>query len=160
MTYRILLQREGEDQWTTVGKDLGESTCVFDESAWPEGRYRLKAIASDASSNYPSEALEAETTAEGVILDLSPPVLDVQASKGSGPLRVRASDTLSPIASADIVSGDRTVTLARPADGVLDSRTELLEIDIPPGIPLEKLKLRVRDAAGNEATLELAKAAR
>src|SRR5262249_1178487 len=73
LVHRIMAQREGSDAWIPVGADLVEATCAFDQAALGEGRYRLKAIASDAPSNFAGEALESEVVAEGVVLDLSPP---------------------------------------------------------------------------------------
>src|SRR5262249_40930059 len=108
---------------------------------------------SDAPSNYPSETLEAETVTEGVLIDHTPPVLEKLAST-EGRIQIRASDALSTIESAEIYEGDRAIAAARPRDGGLDPRVEILEVDRPaPGAG--KRTLRVRDSSGNEATLPL-----
>jgi len=151
-----MAQREGSDAWIPVGADLVEATCAFDQAALGEGRYRLKAIASDAPSNFAGEALESEVVAEGVVLDLSPPALVKVTARGrEGVMEVQATDSLSPIASAEIQKGDRTIAVARPADGVLDSKSERLILELPPGAKPEGLRLRVKDTAGNESVLDL-----
>lgn len=156
LVFRLLAQREGSETWIPVGSDLGESTCAFDQTTLGEGRYRLKAIASDAPANFAGEALESEIVVEGVVLDLFPPTLTRLPSLGrSGFAEVQATDALSPIASAEIQRADRTIAAARPADGVLDSKNERLILELPPGTRPEGLRLRVKDAAGNESVLEL-----
>jgi hypothetical protein len=156
LVFRLYAQREGSEAWLPVGSDLVESTCAFDQSKLGEGRYRLKAVASDAPSNYGADALESEMVADGVVLDLTPPVLTRLPSQGrGGAIEVQAVDALSPIASAEIQRADRTVAVARPADGVLDSKSERFLIELPPGTQTEGLRLRVKDVAGNESILEL-----
>lgn len=154
MVFRLMAQREGSDTWLPVGSDLVEASCAFDQTVLGEGRYRLKAIASDAPSNFAGQALESEALAEGVVLDLSPPSLVKLAARG-GVVEVQANDALSPIASAEIQTAERTIAAARPADGVLDSKSERLILELPPGTNPEGLRLRVKDTAGNESILEL-----
>jgi hypothetical protein len=156
LVFRIMAQREGTETWIPVGSDLLEATCALDQSALGEGRYRLKAIASDAPANFAGEALESEGLAEGVMLDLSPPELRRLEPKGrEGALEVQATDALSPIASAEIQRAERTIAAARPADGVLDSKSERLILELPSGARPEGLRLRVKDTAGNVSTLDL-----
>ena len=156
LVFRLYAQREGSDVWTLIGTDLGEPTCAFDPHALEEGRYRLKTIASDAPSNYVGEALESEIVADGVVIDLSPPLLTRLAARARGAdPEVQATDLLSPIASAEIQRGDRTIAVARPADGVLDSKSERLIVALPAAAKPEGLRLRVKDSAGNESVLDL-----
>ena len=159
LLFRLLAQREGSDKWIPVGSDLVESTCALDQATLGGGRYRLKAIASDAPANFAGEALESEAVAEGVMLDLSPPELVKLPARGhEGVLEVQATDALSPIATAEIQKAGRAIALARPADGVLDSKSERLILELPPGVRPEGLRLRVKDTAGNESILELGSA--
>ena len=156
LVFRLMAQREGSESWIPVGADLLEPTCAFDQAALGEGRYRLKAIASDAPTNFAGEALESEILAEGVVLDLSAPELKELPSRGRDRvLEVQATDALSPIASAEIQRSGRALAAARPADGVLDSRNERLILELPASAGTQGLRLRVKDTAGNESILDL-----
>ena len=153
---RLLFQKEGDDRWSEMAFGVTESSFSFDETTRPEGRYRVKVVGSDAPSNVAGEALSSEAVSEIVIIDHTPPTLEMQ--KGPGPrggLLVLVSDALSPIVSAEILSADKVVMGARPVDGVLDSPSETIEIVATADLPASGLRLRVRDAAGNEATLDL-----
>lgn len=161
IVYSAYLQREGDSGWSLACKEAVESTCAFDETTWPEGRYRVKVVATDAPSNFPSEALEAEAIAEGALIDHTPPSLKKQGGS-AGRIQVLATDHDSTIVSAEILVGDRVVAAARPVDGVLDSRAEMFEIEgfpdragSAPAAGAEKRRLRVRDSSGNSATADL-----
>lgn len=157
LVFRVQLQKEGEDRWTPLAADLTDSTLTFDQMPWPEGRYKVRAIASDAPSNVPGEELTAESHSDTSLIDHTPPRLEMIASRRpDDPVRVRASDELSQIVAAEIVAGERTLSAAKPVDGVLDFREEVLEIELPGEIPPEGVRLRVRDGAGNESSLVLA----
>jgi hypothetical protein len=125
-----------------------------------EGRYRIKTVVSDAPSNVPVESLSSEMVSDPAVIDHSPPQLDRLPGSGErgstkGPVLVRATDALSPIAAAELREGDRVVSAARAADGVLDSRIETLEVDLPQTAPAGGLRLVVKDASGNEASLQV-----
>jgi len=90
------------------------------------------------------------------VLDLSPPELKKLPGRGKERvIEVQATDALSPIASAEIQRGGRTLAAARPADGVLDSKSERLILELPADAGTQVLRLRVKGTAGNESILEL-----
>lgn len=156
LAYTVLLQKEGGESWSALTAVSTDSRFTFDESSVAEGRYRVKVIASDAPANVSGEALVAEIISDLAVIDRSPPVLEIAGPGNTkGSKMVRATDSLSPILSTEILAGDRVLAAAHPADGVLDSRVEMLEVEVPPDPPAEGLRLRVRDGAGNEAAIEI-----
>lgn len=140
-----------------------ESSAQSTELLWntrqvPDGRYRIKVVASDALAN-PTEPLTAEAISEVVIVDNTPPVIELNraAQKGEAPpTEVWCRDALSPITGAEYRVGQGDWIGAAAADGIFDSPVEAIRIDparLPPGH--QTLTLRVRDAAGNERTATL-----
>jgi sugar lactone lactonase YvrE len=119
----------------------------------PDGRYRLKVVASDALAN-PTEPLTAEAISDTVVVDNTPPRILTRAAKRAGagpPAEIPCRDALTPIASAEYRVDQGEWIAAAAADGIFDSLAESVRID-PSRLPKGKhsLTLRVRDAAGNE----------
>jgi Bacterial Ig-like domain (group 3) len=152
------------DEASEETEETGEAQST--DLAWntkevPDGRYRLKVVASDALAN-PTEPLSAEAISDVVVVDNTAPRILIRAAKRTGaglsgdrrpPAEIPCQDALTPIASAEYRVDQGEWIAAAAADGIFDSLTELVRID-PARLPKGKhsLTLRVRDAAGNERT--------
>ena len=156
LRYSLYFRREiDEDGWLMVGRDLEDKRFSFDSTVLPDGRYRLKVVATDAEDNAAGEELTASKTSDVVTIDHTPPQVDRVIDDGAtgSDLAVEASDALSRLREA-VYSFDATEWReATAADGLVDGRSEVFSIPRQPGAHL--LLLRLTDAAFNLTTYDL-----
>jgi hypothetical protein len=134
--------RLGNDGSSKDGK------VVWDSTTWDEGRYEIRAVASDQPSNPAGEGLEADTALSSqVCVDRTPPTID--ATRKGDVVDVRVKDALSFVAGLEVVAGGRVVFAPRCGDGVCDNPQESFRVVIPKPAPTEIWTLRATDGAGN-----------
>lgn len=156
LVYRIEFQREGETEWHEIVKDLDVPSYAWDTNALPDGRYRIRVVASDAPANGINEGLETTFTSRPFTIDNTPPeVLEVTATAERDGVRVRgrARDAASVLTRLEIgVDGDAW-KMVSPAGGLADDSELTFQTtlkDLAPGD--HSLSVRAVDAAGNSAT--------
>ncbi len=131
---------------------------MWDTAEVPEGRYEVRAVASDQPANAPGEGLEA--TAEPVlrvVVDRTPPEIEVYRLAG-GATGVRLADDLSDIDRLELLLDGRTRFTARADDGVCDSPSETFRLALPEPTGSGPWTLRGTDAAGNAVVRSLERA--
>ncbi|HOE64725.1 MAG TPA: hypothetical protein PKW18_04505 [Candidatus Sumerlaeota bacterium] len=154
---RFELQFKGEDEtvWKKIEDKLDKSNFDLSTAALPDGRYRIKVIASDLPSNPKSSAMESELISEVFVVDNTPPKWTEEISykavdKNSIMVKAGVEDKSSIIASAQysINAGDWYVLF--PEDEIFDAEKENFSFLIK---DLDKeeaaITLQVTDAEGN-----------
>jgi len=149
---------DGDGGWLEVAEELTETYYVFDARVLPDGVYRFRLGASDRLENPAGADLTDHRMTEPVVVDHSPPALvsvqQVYADRdGKRRLRVRVEDALSPVIEAEVAADAGQWRALRPADGLLDGRGEVFEVEVPSAARL--VLLRLSDAAFNEVSFDL-----
>jgi hypothetical protein len=148
-----------EGDWLTVAEDLRDDYYSFDATALPDGVYRFRLTVSDRPSNEPEASLVSERVSDPVVIDHTAPELveseaaRAQGTNGGRTLRVTVRDASSPLREAVYSVNAGEWKPVRPADGLIDGRTETLLLE--PGEPGSLVLLRVTDAAHNVTTFDL-----
>ena len=151
-----------QGDWLQVAEDLREDYYSFDATALPDGVYRFRLTASDRPSNEPEATLVSERVSDPVVIDHTPPSLvrteedkanGTNGTNGGRMLRVTIRDASSPMREAVYSVNAGEWKPVRPADGLIDGRTETLLIEA--GEPGSLVLLRVTDAAHNVTTFNL-----
>ncbi len=127
-----------------------DGRITWDTSAIPEGRYEIRAFASDHPANHPGEGRR--TLADErllVAIDRTPPTVAVTRA-ADGTLEVVAKDAQSAVRQVELVREERARFTARPMDGVADGAEERFRIAAG-DVPGDGWSVRVTDAAGNTA---------
>jgi hypothetical protein len=164
LLYALSFRPVGEDgspqgDWLTVAEDLQEDYYSFDATALPDGVYRFRLTASDRPSNEPEATLVSERVSDPVVIDHTAPVLakaeedKAHGTNGGRTLRVTVRDASSPLREAVYSVNAGEWKPVRPADGLIDGRSETLLLE--PGEPGSLVLLRVTDAAHNVTTFNL-----
>jgi hypothetical protein len=123
---------------------------TWDTASWDEGRYELRAVATDQSANAPGEGLEADTEMSlPVAVDRTPPSITTKRSGGT--LEVVVEDALSPVARLEVIAAGRVLFSPRCEDGVCDNTKETFRFPTPRSGQDEPWSLKATDAAGNAA---------
>jgi len=140
--------------WLELAHELDGSSFTFDASALPDGVYRFRVTVDDSKSNVdPGAALSASRESEAVVVDHTPPEMR-HVRRNGGRLTVTVYDAWSPVRTAEVSIDGGEWQAVRPADGLLDGRSEDLVIDAA----TDKAKLvllRLTDAAFNVRTYDL-----
>lgn len=137
-----------------IRRDLDDQHLSFDSTSLPDGRYAFTVSASDRAANADGEGLTDRETTETVVVDNTPPRIEIESVKAEGDelvLRAAASDASSPLTKAEgALNADRWRLLVAE-DGATDSPKErfVLRVKKPAGGAI--LSLRVVDASGNVA---------
>ena len=144
----------GSNTWFDLLKPqekLTKESYSWETSDLPEGRYRLRLVATDELSNPPDRVTRDEMESSVVLVDNTPPV--VEGLKVTG-MRVQgvAIDGVGPIARIEIsLSGSDEWTPFFPSDGIFDEQREEFDVDVSRlarSLPA-LLSLRVYDKANN-----------
>jgi hypothetical protein len=156
LTYKIEMRKLGRQKWIKIDDELDKADYDWNTKTVEDGRYELRATASDKKSNTVATALEGQRTSEPVVADNTPPHvteagLNMDAKAKSMTLKFKVSDELSIVSAAEYAvdsSKDWVGTL--PDDSVFDQQDEsftILAKDITVGEHV--IAVKVTDAAGN-----------
>lgn len=145
---------------TSEDEEFGDAgtSLDWDTRKVPDGRYRLRIVASDLASS-PDEPLVGEVISDAVTVDNTAPRLLLHAAKRVGnapPTEIAVQDAGNYVASAEFRIDSGEWLAAACADGIFDSAEEVARLD-PARLPLGKhtLELRVRDSAGNTSVTKV-----
>jgi sugar lactone lactonase YvrE len=152
LRFDLFFRQEGDKEWKPLVRGVREDYFGWDSTLMADGRYRIRVSASDAPSNPPSEARDAEDTGPAFVVDNTPPLVEGAARKDGAALvvEVKVSDSVSYIRTLEFSLDAAHWILAVPADGVGDSSQEQYRI------PLDRLSagehtilLKATDTEGN-----------
>jgi len=149
VNFLVQVRKEGWPDWINLtDSPITEKSYVWDASAFPSGRYRVKLVAEDRPSNSPDEALRRDRESAAFLVDREPPTvkIDVKDRKAV----VTLADDLTRLAKAEYAINGGAWTPAFPDDGLFDSSNERVSLEFPDlkaGTHL--LMVRATDAAGN-----------
>ena len=127
LTYTVQIRGEKETEWKLLKDKVRDKQLSWDSTAFPDGEYRVRVIASDAPDNPLEQALTDELVGEPFLIDNTPPQLTgLVASAAGGKLNVRwkAADALSAIALAECSINGGEWLVIEPVGKLSDSREE------------------------------------
>ena len=156
LRYAISFKRESDapdDSWLQIVDDVEATSYGFDSTVLPDGYYRFRLVASDEESQGEQAALQAERVTGQIVVDHSAPVIERARRAGDDGWQVMVGDELSPIQEASLSIDAKSWQPLRSADGLLDARSEVLNVSLDGDESL--VLLRLVDAAHNSVTLDL-----
>jgi hypothetical protein len=153
LKYDLYYRDEKEGNWIALKRGVEEEFHAFDTTSLPDGRYRLRVVASDRPSNPPEESLSGEATSEVLSVDNTPPrVQSLRAEVRGDKVEVsfQVSDTFSPVEGAELAVNGGDWTSLSPVDGVADSPDETYRMAVEsPGRGEHTVGVRALDQMGN-----------
>ena len=155
LVYTVMIRGAGETEWKLLKDKVKEKYWSWDSTAFPDGDYRVRVIASDSPSNPPAEALTGQMDTDPFVIDNTPPrITGLAAARSGDRLEVRwhAADALNNLRLAEYSLDGGDWTVVAPAGSLSDS----LELDYV--LTLEKvpagehtIAVRVADDYDNQA---------
>ncbi|MCS7315726.1 MAG: hypothetical protein RMI94_11055 [Bryobacterales bacterium] len=159
LSYSVYFRGEDEREWKLLKSNLTENSYTMESEALADGRYFFRVVASDAPSNPPASARQAELVSAPTLIDHTPPLLRAGEPRRAGPhweVDVEAADAVSPLRRAEYSLDAGPWIPLEPADGVLDSPAERFRILLEDPAPGERLLVvRVFDASGNAGLVRI-----
>ncbi len=134
LQYEIYFKGADEQNWKVLKKELKETNYEWNTEAVPDGEYQIKLVVSDAPSNPADTALEGEKISDLFTIDnTAPAVSGLKASAVGKTSRYHisgtATDSISPLSSAEYsIDAGEWIPLF-PVDGIFDSPSEKVEFE-------------------------------
>lgn len=152
LSYEIYFRGEAEETWKILESERRTPSYSWDSETFPDGEYVLRVVASDAPSNPPDQALEAEYLSEPFLVDNTGPQV-TRIDVAGGLLSFMVRDGASPLYRVEYAIDGGDWRVVHPEDGVTDSETEAFEIALD-GLESGEhtLAIRARDTANNTGT--------
>ena len=156
LRFKLQVRTEPHGSWIKLGEDLEAAAFTWDTNALPDGRYRLKVIATDEPGNAIGEERTVETLSEPFSVDNSPPsvtALEARGERSGIQVVARAEDRTSALSRIEVALDDGNWRPATPEGGLTDDR----EVSITARLDDVKagehtVSVRAVDLAGNATT--------
>lgn len=153
LVYSLYFRGEEEKQWKLLRSNMTDSTYSMDAEALADGRYVFRVVASDAPSNPPDTAKEAELVSAAVKIDNTPPSVTLSGAARTGAgyeLVADAADQESALRRCEYSVDGGAWTPVEAEEGITDAPRERFRIriaNLPAGEHM--ITVRVYDGAGN-----------
>jgi sugar lactone lactonase YvrE len=154
LRYKAEIRGVKETEWKLLKEDLDYKHLSWDSTAFPDGSYVLRVIASDAPDNPPAQALTARLVSDPFLIDNTPPVISgLSASVTGGKLDVRwrAKDTYSVIQKAEYSVNGGDWERVEPTTKVSDSPELTYSLVLEKGSGERTIAVRVTDEYDNQS---------
>jgi hypothetical protein len=153
LTYAIYFRGEEESEWKLLQQEVRGNLFALESDVLPDGRYRVRVVASDSASNPGQTARTAERISAPFLVDGTPPLVEtVQTTRArdSATARFRVRDAASVLTRADYAVDADPLKPLLSEDSIVDSNDETFAVTASPLDGREHLlTIRVYDAAGN-----------
>ena len=159
LRYKVEVRAADGGPWMKVTEETEATAFTWDTNPLPDGRYRVRVIASDAVANAVGEERTAEALSEPFTIDNTAPtipILEGAAEKGAVRITGRAADEFSPLSRLDVAVDEGDWRPLTPDGGLTDARQARFHArlaDLAAGE--HTLSVRAIDLAGNVATRAL-----
>ena len=155
LLYTLQIRGEHESAWKLLRDKLVERHYTFDSTAYADGEYRVRVIATDQPGNPGGEALTGQLDSSPILIDNTPPVISgLAVTRAGSTLRLswKAADALSVIHRAEYTIDGEDWMLIDPVSKLSDSSTLAYAHTLPGVAPGEHtIAVRVTDEYDNTA---------
>ncbi len=152
LSFDLSIRKVGEDDWTLLARDLRDPVYTFNAAGMAPGHYQIRLSASDHRANPPERAQRVSRVSEIVLIDTTPPKVEVlEAASGPQQIVVRVDSQFSRLVAAQYrIDGDEPIRL-RPRDGIFDQQVEEFVLSLPEDLPDgTSIVFDVLDESGNQ----------
>lgn len=155
LKYRVEGRLEGDTHWFKIAADIDAPALTWDTNPLPDGRYRVRVVASDDEANPLGEGRSGEAISAPFTIDNTPPevaALSAHGENGALVFEGQAGDAASTISRIEVAVDDGDWRLVTPDGGMADKAAVGFHGRVPGVVPGEHtLSVRAVDAAGNPA---------
>lgn len=153
LVFELEYRPAGSDKFLPLAEDVTENSYTWNTRQVPDGRYIVRVIADDRPANPGSMALTTARLSDPVLIDNTPPSLDVKAERDGDKLTLtgKATDSLSKLRALGYsLDGEEAFKPILPDDLIFDSTSEAFVVTIPDlAAGPHVVTLRASDVRGN-----------
>jgi hypothetical protein len=156
LRYKVYLRNVLTPYWVELEKDFAMANYQWDCRTVPDGKYEIKVIASDATSNPVGMGLEDTRISEPFLVDNTPPTIKNLSVKLTSHqelfIQADLDDEMSEISGAWItINAQKEWRYLAPVDEVYDSPSERIAAVLPITLTNQPVmvSMKVSDRAGN-----------
>lgn len=155
LIFKVEIRGAKETEWKLLRDKVKERYISWDSTAFPDGEYVLRVMASDSPSNPPAQALTATIESEPFVIDNTPPqVMNLAGTRNGNAITVRwhAKDAISIVDHAEYSLDGKDWTVVEPKTRISDAQEldyELSLANVGPGE--HTIAVRVTDEFDNQA---------
>ena len=134
LIFSVYYRAKGEQNWQLLKKRVHAHFYSFDSAQLPDGRYRIRVVASDAPSHNPGQGLTTDRISNQFLVDTAPPVVSSMKASLSGAsihASFTATDPLSVITHAEFSIDAGRWHYLSPVGNIADSLTEHFALTAP-----------------------------
>lgn len=152
LRYRLYYRRDEQTSWLTMLPEhevLDQNDYSWDTRAVPDGRYRVRVVATDELVNPKPYVRSMEATSAPLLVDNHAPEITELSAKGRT-LSGRIVDTVGPVSSIEVSFDGKPYAPLFPLDDLLDTQDERFSVELgelAPGTHIASV--RATDAAQN-----------
>ncbi len=151
LQFKIEIRGVAETEWKLLREKSKDQFLSWDSTAFSDGDYKIRVVATDAPSNPPGQALTASEESDPFTIDNTPPrISGLRATANGGKVDVRwkAADALSTIEKAEYSVNGGDWTVVEPTTKLSDSKEHeyVLSVDKSSEVTIA---VRVTDEADN-----------
>jgi hypothetical protein len=155
LVYKVEIRGVKESTWRLLKDNVKDKYLTWDSTAFPDGEYVIRVIASDAPSNPHDQVLETTLESDPFLIDNTPPqILNLAATSSGNKIEVRwiARDARSDIDRAEYSINGGEWMMAQPVTKLSDSPEEEYHLVLDRAAPGEQvIAIRVNDEFDNQA---------
>ncbi len=133
LRFRLQYRLVGGNTWydlTRSDEVITKESYDWDTNNLPEGRYRVRVVATDELANPPDRVTRDEAESGVVLVDNSPPRIENLRAAGRR-IQGQAVDGVGPIQRIDVaLAGTDDWIPFFPADGIFDEQREEFDLDV------------------------------
>jgi hypothetical protein len=148
LKYDVLYRPESGTSFTKLREGLEDPVFTWDTATVASGRYVLRVVARDQTSNPEGRGLSYEKDTEAFDVDNDPPTITANVSGSL--VKVTVTDAMSAIRKAEWAKEAGAWTDLTPVDGIADSREEAFDFRMEAPLPASVV-IRATDGFGNVA---------
>lgn len=155
LIYKVEIRGAKEKDWKLLKDNVRQNYCSFDSTAFPDGEYRIRVIASDAPSNIPGETLTGENISDPFLIDNTPPRISNLRENGNV-VTWHVADALSLVRKAEYSVDGGDWTIVEPVTKLSDAQALDYSLTLKnPGTGEHTIAVRVTDDFDNIAVDKL-----
>lgn len=155
LLYRVEIRGAKETGWKLLRDKVKEKYLSWDSTAYPDGEYVLRVVASDAPANPPGQALTATLESDPFVIDNTPPAIaGLTATRAANVLTVhwKAHDAQSVIVKSEYSLDGKEWVVVEPTTRLSDSLEHDYVLTLPNIAAGEHtIAVRVTDDFDNQA---------
>ncbi len=153
LTFELFYKPEGKKQWIPfpLKKELVKTRFEWNTESIPDGYYRVKVRASDATANQPGDESVSQRASDPFLIDNRRPEITELKVSTKGRVSGKAKDSMSQITRLEYSLDGADWVFFMPQDRVFDEKHESFDFALEP-IPepgLHTISVRAFDRAQN-----------